>query len=92
MDAAALLLVLGGAAAYLYAQHRMGELAAGRMRYQRISGPDGGWNVAVWSRLMTTSRVGLGLAGAGIALGVASFARHFLERRPAPVHEQEDHS
>jgi hypothetical protein len=92
MDAAALLLVLGGAAAYLYAQHRMGALAAGRMQYQRISGPGGGWNVAIWGRMITTSRVGLGLAGAGVALGVVSFARHFLERRPAPVHEQEDHS
>ena len=41
LDAAALLLIVSGAAVYLYAHYRMGELAAGRMPYTRMtkSGP-----------------------------------------------------
>lgn len=91
-DAAALLLLGGGAVVYLYAQVRMGELAAGRMPYERMPKPGSDWNIAVWSRLITISRVGLGLAGAGVAVGVASFVRHFLERRSHSDNAQADDS
>jgi hypothetical protein len=91
VDAAALLLIVGGAAVYLYAHYRMGELAAGRMTFDRMPKPGTNWNLAVWNDLVTTSRVGLGLAGAGIAVGLVSFVRHLLERRSASTDAQADH-
>lgn len=90
-DAAALLLLGSGAAVYLYAHFRMGELAAGRMTYEHMPKPGSNWNIAVWNRLVTTSRVGLGLAGAGVLAGIAAFAFHFLERRSTPDNAQADH-
>jgi hypothetical protein len=91
-DAAALLLIASGAAVYLYAQHQMGELAAGRMRHTQLTGPDGGWNLTVWGNLIRTSRIGIGLTGAGVAIGVASFASTLIRRSSARAHAQEDHS
>lgn len=91
LDAAALLLIVSGAAVYLYAHYRMGELAAGRMPYSRMAKSGASWNITVWGNLVTTSRVGLGLAGAGVAVGIVSFARHLLEQRSASRNAEADH-
>ena len=92
-DTAALVLVVSGAAVYAYAQYRMGQLAAGRMVHDQMSGPEGGWNLTMWGRMVSLSRAALVLIGAGVATGLASFVVHVIQKRhPAPAHEQENDS
>lgn len=92
IDAAALLLLVGGAAVYMYAEYRMGQLADGKIRIVRSPRAGGFDTVLVWEQLLTTSRVGLGLAIAGLVAGVGAFANHYRERRSALAHEQANDS
>ena len=71
-DLAAVLLIVGGAALYLYAGAGLRGIAAGR--YQA---PPGAFrNLAEANRLSTLSRVGVGLVLLGVGVGVWSFLRH----------------
>jgi len=85
-------LVVAGGGLYMYAQYGMQQLARGRMRYQSVHGPDGGMNLAVWGDLLRLSRLGVGLAAAGVAVALVSFVRHRRTSSRAPIHEQADHS
>lgn len=91
IDLAALVCLVAGVGMYVYAQQGMKALAAGRMRYAQLSGQEGGWNLTHWSNLLLTSRVGLGLASAGVVIGIAAFVHHLRARKPIATDEQADH-
>lgn len=92
LDTAALLLLVSGAALYVYAQYRTGRIAAGDMPHGSLAGAGGGWNVEAVDRLARLSRIAVGVASGGLLLGLAAFIRHTILRHPAPIHEQADDS
>ena len=77
-DLVALALVLAGVGLYMYAGAGMRALAAGQVQGD-VAHP----LMAHWDRYWKLSRLGLVLAGTGVAVGIWSFVR-LVQRRPAP--------
>ena len=71
-DIAALVLVVAGAALYLWTHFTLGAIGSDTVV---LSGPPGS-AVSQVDRLQTTGRVALGLIGIGIAVGLWSYFRH----------------
>jgi len=70
-DAAALVLVVGGAAVYAQAANGMHSLLGPQPRVPVV----GSANVERWVHYRTLSHLGLGLVTAGVLVGVAAFVR-----------------
>ncbi|MHB0949490.1 MAG: hypothetical protein ACYC3Q_01890 [Gemmatimonadaceae bacterium] len=85
---AAGLLVLG-AIGYLVAHRGMQSLIA-HQPYERLRGPGGGWNLAIWGRYWHLSRASLVVAGIGVAVAIWSFVSHL--RSPATPDGQDHRS
>jgi hypothetical protein len=75
-DLAALILVAGGVAFFLFARHAMDKLAEGTYRV-----PKGVLLVSRADLHLAQSRMAVWMVGMGVLVGIASAARHSLKRQ-----------
>jgi hypothetical protein len=79
-DWVAMVLVLLGALTYFTAHRGMGSVARDQTPTTTEAARRGEWKMVRWNRYERMSRVGIALVGAGVIVGVWSFARHAMGR------------